>query len=119
MANKNIKILYDKIKEIKKQPYRYIPYKEQMNMKEWDLFRLYVIISNGAKCEMCGFSIVKYLNIYYKEYNKNIMLWQYSLDEVMCLCKHCIKKVNMPKIREKYNKTKHIKDIRNGSTKKR
>jgi 5-methylcytosine-specific restriction endonuclease McrA len=114
MRNKSIKILYDKVKEIQSQPYRFIPYKEQMKMKEWAYFRLYVIYSKGGKCEMCDFSIEKYLHVHHKEYKKRKMAWQYSLSDVMVLCKHCHKKSHMPVLREKHNRTKSIKKIING-----
>jgi hypothetical protein len=114
MSGENIKILYDKVREIKAQPYRYIPYYDQLNMKEWAYFRLYVIISKGRKCELCDYNNMDHLQVHHPEYKKQRMLWQYELSEVMVLCKQHHKKVHMPKLREKHNKTKSIKKIVDG-----
>lgn len=114
MRNEHIKLLYEKVKENKAMPYKYMPYKQQLKTKEWQYFRLYVIISKGSKCDLCDYSNIKYLQVHHKVYKKGLMAWQYELKDMMVVCKKCHKKIHMPTIREKYNRTKSLKKIING-----
>jgi hypothetical protein len=114
MRNESIKLLYDKVKENKLIPYKYMPYKEQKETKEWKVFKLYVILSKGVKCDLCEYNNINYLQVHHKEFKKGLMLWQYELKDMMVLCSTHYKKIRMPEIREKYNRTKSIKSIIDG-----
>ena len=114
MRNESIKILYDKIREIKAMPYKYMPYNDQLQTKEWKYFRLYVILVKGSKCELCDYNNINYLQPHHIEYKKGLMAWQYELEDMMVLCRTHHKKIHMPALREKYNRTKSLKKIIDG-----
>jgi 5-methylcytosine-specific restriction endonuclease McrA len=114
MRNESMIRLFNIVRENKKMPYRYIPYKKQLKMKEWELFRLYVIISKGIKCELCDYNHLRYLQVHHKRYKKGLMAWQYELEDMMVVCKTHHKKIHMPEIREKYNRTKSINNLIDG-----
>lgn len=83
-----------KKKKIKKQkePYVYIPYKEQLNDKRWSEFREHVFKHRGRKCEVCGST--KFLQIHHLRYKKKHYAWEYKVKDMRVLCKTCHEKTH-------------------------
>lgn len=78
---KNIHV--HKGKKIPKQ----IPYKEQLKTKEWIRFRKVVFKSRGRTCEMCG--ATTNLQIHHPKYISGRKAWEYTIEDVMVLCRKC------------------------------
>lgn len=71
------------VKPIEKKP----SYEEQLKDSKWLAFREKVFKVKGRKCEKCG-SILN-LQIHHPKYKNNRMAWEYSINEVVVLCRKC------------------------------
>jgi Zn finger protein HypA/HybF involved in hydrogenase expression len=67
-----------------------IAFGDQYKHPLWQKRRLEIMESNGFECEKCN-SADKTLNVHHKQYFKGRMLWEYSDDELSCLCEDCHK----------------------------
>lgn len=61
---------------------------EQYKRPEWQRKRLEVMEAADFKCENCD-SSDKTLNVHHKLYVKGRKVWEYSGDELECLCESC------------------------------
>jgi len=114
MTNKSIKYVFDYVKEMRQKSYKHMigmSYSEQLQTEEWKMFRLYVIIVKGFKCELCDDTNFKHFQVHHKVYKQSLMAWEYELNDMMVLCGFHHKKVHMPELKEKFNRTKSIKNI--------
>jgi hypothetical protein len=117
MRNESIKYVFDYILEMRKKDYSHLigmSYSEQLKTDEWQMFRLYVIIVKGFKCELCEDKNFKHFQIHHKSYRDGLLAWQYDVKDMMVLCGFHHKKVHMPDLRKKFDKMKTIKQIYNG-----
>lgn len=63
-------------------------YSEQLKHPFWQRKRLEVLQAAGFACEACGDSETT-LNVHHKRYVKGRMVWEYSNDELQCVCQPC------------------------------
>jgi hypothetical protein len=63
-------------------------YAELLKHPKWQRKRLEVLEAADWKCTRCGETEVT-LNVHHTEYRKGAKPWEYSLDELDCLCEHC------------------------------
>lgn len=71
------------VKHIKKK----LSYKEQLKDPRWLAFREKVFKIKGMKCEHCNSTFN--LQIHHPKYKENKMAWEYSINEVVVLCRKC------------------------------
>jgi 5-methylcytosine-specific restriction endonuclease McrA len=74
----------------------YAEYNEQLQSKEWEAFRNFVLVVKCNECEICGSKT--WLQIHHKSYKKAAKAWEYLPSEVVVLCRDCHK--NIHKIKE-------------------
>jgi hypothetical protein len=67
-----------------------ITYAEQLGHPNWQRVRLRILERADWQCEECG-NTDKQLHVHHKFYIKGRMVWEYSDDELMALCKDCHK----------------------------
>ena len=72
--------------------YEHSPYKEQLKDTRWRLFREFAIYTRGGVCENCGSK--KNLVIHHPKYISGYNAWDYSVRDVVCLCKGCHNKLH-------------------------
>ena len=65
-------------------------YHEQLKHPLWQKKRLEVMEANGFMCEKCE-SKDEQLNVHHPFYKRGAMIWQYEVEELMCLCCTCHK----------------------------
>jgi len=66
-------------------------YKQMLKDPRWQKKRLEVFERAGWKCESCGDGTTE-LHVHHVEYKKGAKPWEYSMNDLQCLCKHCHKK---------------------------
>lgn len=64
------------------------PYAEQLKHPNWQRKRLEVFQSAGFECEHCG-EKEKTLHVHHKRYVKGREVWEYTRQELACLCEDC------------------------------
>lgn len=80
-----------KVDEVKNIPNkRFMPYQKQLLDPRWLKFRDIVLKQKGRKCQDCGST--KLLNIHHLDYKKDCYAWEYSIEDVVVVCKDCHKK---------------------------
>lgn len=67
-----------------------LTFAEQIKHPNWQKKRLEVMEDAGFECESCGTKEVT-LNIHHKRYVKGRMYWDYTREELACLCEDCHK----------------------------
>jgi len=70
-------------------------YREQLKQPEWEKRRVEKLNSAGFKCEECGASNTT-LEIHHIRYVWGRMAWQYTDEELKCLCDHCHEMKHIP-----------------------
>jgi hypothetical protein len=65
-------------------------YAQQIKHPNWQKKRLEVLEFNDFQCENCGESGQE-LHVHHPFYKRGAMIWQYDLEELMCLCHKCHK----------------------------
>lgn len=68
-------------------------YQEQLKRPEWQKKRLEVMERSNFECVICG-SKEDQLHIHHPFYRRGAMIWQYSTDELQCLCHKCHKEAH-------------------------
>ena len=63
-------------------------YAQQIKHPNWQKKRLEVLEDRGFQCENCG-STEDELHVHHPFYRKGAMIWQYELEELLCLCNKC------------------------------
>lgn len=86
-AKVNTSKIVEKENSIKKP---FIPYSKQLLDVRWERFRRMVFMKRGKRCEDCW--ATKFLNIHHLEYRGECYAWEYSIDDVVVVCKSCHKK---------------------------
>lgn len=69
----------------------YIDYNDQLKDKRWKSFRKFVFEVRGRKCEICG--ATRDLHVHHLKYRK-VRAWEYTVNEVIVVCKSCHKKIH-------------------------
>ena len=67
-------------------------YSEQLEDIRWTMFRTFVFVVRGQKCEQCGST--HYLNLHHVKYIPGRKAWEYNCNEVQVLCRECHEKVH-------------------------
>jgi 5-methylcytosine-specific restriction endonuclease McrA len=117
MRNQSIKMVFDYVDDMRKRSfenYPYMSYEDQLKTEEWKMFRLYVIIVKGFKCELCNDKNFKHFQVHHKRYIKDLFAWQYDLEDLMVLCRYHHEKVHNSLIKSRRTDFKTIKEIYNG-----
>ena len=65
-------------------------YAEQIKHPKWQKKRLEVLEHYNFTCQECG-EKEKELHVHHPFYKKNVMIWDYAIGELMCLCCDCHK----------------------------
>lgn len=65
-------------------------YAQQMKHPEWQKKRLEALEYYGFECQNCG-SKDEELHVHHPFYKRGAMIWQYDVDDLMCLCHKCHK----------------------------
>lgn len=68
------------------------PYAEQLKDDRWKAFRCFVFAVRGRKCEICGCR--RSLQVHHLWYFKNHNAWEYTVNQVMVLCRNCHAKMH-------------------------
>lgn len=63
-------------------------FKEQYKHPMWQKRRLEVLGKSDFMCQECG-DEEKQLHVHHRQYFKGRMVWEYSDDELICLCGPC------------------------------
>ena len=65
-------------------------YREQLADPRWQRRRLEVMERAGFKCESCGeVPEGESLHVHHRRYMKGCLAWEYSDEELCCLCNGC------------------------------
>lgn len=67
-------------------------YQEQLEDIRWTMFRTFVFVVRGQKCEQCGST--HYLNLHHVKYIPGRKAWEYNCNEVRVLCQECHEKIH-------------------------
>ena len=62
-------------------------YQEQLEDLRWTVFRAFVFVVKGQRCEKCGSTHC--LNLHHIKYVPGRKAWEYTCNEVQVLCKEC------------------------------
>lgn len=65
-------------------------YQQQIKHPNWQKKRLEVLEANGFKCENCG-DKDEQLHVHHPLYRRGAMIWEYTVEELECLCARCHK----------------------------
>ena len=65
-------------------------YRKQLSDPRWQRRRLEVMARAGFKCESCGeVPEGESLHVHHRRYMKGCLAWEYSDEELCCLCNGC------------------------------
>jgi len=65
-----------------------LSYAEQLKSPHWQRKRLEVLEEHGFACQKCDDTEVQ-LHVHHVVYERGRLAWEYSGDELQCLCKSC------------------------------
>ena len=68
-------------------------YHDQLKHPEWQKKRLEVMEYCGFECQLCGDKDTQ-LNVHHPFYRRGAMIWQYTKEELQCLCEKCHKEAH-------------------------
>lgn len=79
-------------KKIEEDRMMYAEYNEQLESKEWEAYRNFILVAKGHECEVCGKKT--WLQIHHKAYKNGHKAWEYLPNEVVVLCRDCHKNIH-------------------------
>lgn len=74
-------------RELEKAKLMYDDYHQQLESKEWEAYRNYILTVKGHQCDICGSKT--WLQIHHKAYKNGCKAWEYLPSEVVVLCRDC------------------------------
>ena len=87
-------------KELEKAQTLYDSYNEELQSREWEAYRNFILTVKGSVCEVCGKRT--WLQIHHKAYKKGSKAWEYLPGEVVVLCRDCHENIHcIPKNKNK------------------
>jgi len=70
-----------------------LSYAEQLKSPHWQRKRLEVLEEHGFACQKCDDTEVQ-LHVHHVVYERGRLAWEYSGDELQCLCERCHEKAH-------------------------
>ena len=67
-------------------------YAEKLKDSRWKKKRIYILYRDKFKCYFCH--TTHHLQVHHKEYGKGLNPWEYSMDNLITVCKSCHRKIH-------------------------
>lgn len=67
-------------------------YSDKLKDVRWKIKRIYVLYRDKFKCYFCH--TTHHLEVHHKKYGKGLEPWEYSINELITVCRSCHKKIH-------------------------
>ena len=73
-----------------------------LDTQQWREFRKAFIKARNNTCEICGKTLKGGLQVHHKCYRQGLRPWEYSYDDLQCLCRRCHRQLHLEQHEQNY-----------------